>query len=95
MAALIERAAQIVLGDAPVERVLPTVSCSSCGFPELLSPLTVCLDRASVVGRHALRFGLVCAAGVVVFWFFPPPFGYPIDDALCRSGPWTGRRGIV
>jgi uncharacterized membrane protein YccC len=76
MAALIERAAQIVLGDAHVERILPTVSSTSFGFPGLLSPLTVCLDRTSVVGRHALRFGLVCAAGVVVFWFFPPPFGY-------------------
>ena len=76
MAALIEQAVQIVLGNVPVERISPTVSSTSCGFSELLSPLTVCLDRKSVVGRHALRFGLVCAAGVVVFWSFPLPFGY-------------------
>jgi hypothetical protein len=76
MTALIEQAVQIVLGNVPVERISPTVSSTSYGFPWLLSPLTVCLNRKSVVGRHALRFGLVCAAGVVVFWFFPLPFGY-------------------
>jgi hypothetical protein len=74
MAALIERALQIALDDAPIERVSPTVSSTfrnSSRFPGLLSPLTVGLDRNSAVGRHALRFGLVCAAGVIVFWFFP------------------------
>jgi ABC-type amino acid transport substrate-binding protein len=36
----------------------------------------MCLDSNSVVARHALRFGIVAAIAVVIFWFFPPPFGY-------------------
>jgi uncharacterized membrane protein YccC len=79
MAAWVERAVEIVFGNAPVERVSPILYSTSrtpSGFPRLLFPLIVCFDRNSVVGRHALRFGLVCAAGVIAFRFFPPPFGY-------------------
>jgi uncharacterized membrane protein YccC len=42
----------------------------------VLGPLGAALDPQSVVARHALRFALVTAAAVVVFWYFPPPFGY-------------------
>jgi uncharacterized membrane protein YccC len=34
------------------------------------------LHPDSVVGRHALRFAVVCAVAVVIFWVFPSPFAY-------------------
>jgi len=33
---------------------------------DVFAPLRDCLDRSSVVGRHALRYGLVVAAGVAI-----------------------------
>jgi uncharacterized membrane protein YccC len=42
----------------------------------LLAPLSSNLSLQSVITRHALRFAAVAGAAVVVFWFFPKPFGY-------------------
>ena len=42
----------------------------------VLAPLRASLDSRSVVGRYALRFGLVTCVAVGVSWFFPPPFGF-------------------
>jgi len=42
----------------------------------ILTRLAAALHPQSIVARHALRFALVTAAAVIVFWFFPPPFGY-------------------
>src|SRR5262249_45029625 len=41
-----------------------------------LGPLAAALHPQSVAARHALRFALLTAAAVVVFWFMPPPFGF-------------------
>jgi uncharacterized membrane protein YccC len=41
-----------------------------------LGPLAAALHPQSVAGRHALRYALVTAAAVAVFWFLPPPFGF-------------------
>jgi uncharacterized membrane protein YccC len=77
MAADLSRAIRIVAGDAMPEGApeLPVASAAR-GLSQSLAPLAACLDHNSVVGRHALRFGVVAAASVVVFWAFPPPFGY-------------------
>jgi len=45
-------------------------------FAAIAVPLLAVLDRNSIVARHALRFALVAAMAVVVFWVFPKPFGY-------------------
>ncbi|MDE1568162.1 FUSC family protein [Aquabacter sp. P-9] len=42
----------------------------------LLAPLRPVLDWRTPLARHALRYGVVTAAAVVVFWLFPRPFGY-------------------
>jgi len=41
-----------------------------------LTPLRSCLDRRSVVGRHALRYGLVTAVAVAIDKSLAAPFGY-------------------
>jgi uncharacterized membrane protein YccC len=41
-----------------------------------LAPLRRCLDRRSVVGRHALRFGVVTAVAVAIEEALASPFGY-------------------
>jgi uncharacterized membrane protein YccC len=46
------------------------------GPARFLTPLRNCLDRRSVVGRHALRYGLVTAAGVAIDKSLGVPFGY-------------------
>jgi uncharacterized membrane protein YccC len=76
MAATLARAIRIVLGEAPVEGVRVPSLAAAGGPASLLAPLAACLDPNSVVARHALRFGVVAAIAVVIFWFFPPPFGY-------------------
>jgi len=43
---------------------------------DVFAPLRDCLDRSSVVGRHALRYELVVAAGMAIDKGFDPPFGY-------------------
>ncbi|WP_162501360.1 FUSC family protein [Methylobacterium crusticola] len=58
---------------------------------QLFAPLVGCLGRDSVVGRHALRFAVVCAAAVVVFWAFPKPFGYWVPlTATVVLKPYAG-----
>lgn len=55
----------------------PTASASPrAGLAAALSPLLENLNLHSVVTRHAMRYGLALAAALVVFWFFPKPFGY-------------------
>jgi uncharacterized membrane protein YccC len=65
----------------------------------LLAPLRRCLDRRSVVGRHALRFGVVTAVAVAIEEVLATPFGYWIPltvtvvlkpyagSTLTRAGP--------
>jgi uncharacterized membrane protein YccC len=43
---------------------------------KLFEPLMASLDRRSVAARHALRYAVVLCAAVMVFWVFPPPFGF-------------------
>lgn len=43
---------------------------------QILAPLIQNLDWNSVVARHALRFAVVAAVAVMIFWVFPKPFGY-------------------
>ena len=64
----------IAADDAPV----PALAASPPGaeVATILAPLIANLNRHSVVGRHALRFAVVAAAAVAVFWVFPKPFGY-------------------
>ena len=76
LAATLARAIRVVLGDAPAGFAPVPASSAPGGLAALLAPLRACLDPNSVVARHALRFGVVAAIAVVIFWFFPPPFGY-------------------
>ena len=56
-----------------------------------LAPLRANLDRNSVVARHALRFAVVTSAAVMVFWFFPKPFGYWVPlTATVVLKPYAG-----
>jgi len=70
-------ALSIARGDVPPPGLSPT---AGPGVPrrvsDVFAPLRDGLDRRSVVGRHALRYGLVVAAGVAIDKGFDPPFGY-------------------
>ena len=59
--------------------------------PAWLAPLLRCLDRRSVVGRHALRYGLVLAVAVAIDKAFAPPFGYwiPLTASVVLK-PYAG-----
>ena len=58
---------------------------------ELLSSLHANFDLTSVAARHALRFAMVTSAAVIVFWFFPKPFGYWVPlTATVVLKPFTG-----
>ncbi len=76
MAAALARAIRILLGEAPAEGAPEPAPPAAAGLKDLLAPLAACLDPNSVVARHALRFGVVAAVAVVIFRFFPGPFGY-------------------
>lgn len=56
-----------------------------------LAPIRANFGRSSLVARHALRFALVTAAAVVVFWLFPKPFGYWVPlTATAVLKPYAG-----
>ena len=56
-----------------------------------LAPIRANFSCSSLVARHALRFALVTAAAVVVFWFFPKPFGYWVPlTATAVLKPYAG-----
>ncbi|HWA80052.1 MAG TPA: FUSC family protein [Acetobacteraceae bacterium] len=77
MAIALAHAIRITLGDEMPEPVpVPPSPSETHGLSAWLAPLTQCLDPESVVARHALRFGIVAAIAVIIFWFFPSPFGY-------------------
>jgi uncharacterized membrane protein YccC len=76
IAAEFSHAIRIVLGDARPECLPELPAFAASRLSQALAPLAACLDRNSVVARHALRFGVVASAAVVAFWVFPPPFGY-------------------
>src|SRR5262245_49210322 len=42
----------------------------------LAAPVRACLDRRSVIGRHALRYGLVTAVAVAIDRWLDAPFSY-------------------
>ena len=54
----------------------PPLSTEGSSGTAVLARLAAALHPQSVVARHALRFALVTAAAVVVFWFLPAPFGF-------------------
>jgi uncharacterized membrane protein YccC len=70
------RAVRIALGDAAPETVATETGIAAQDNAGVLAPLLGCLDRKSLVARHALRFAVVTSVAVVIFWFFPQPFGY-------------------
>jgi uncharacterized membrane protein YccC len=70
------RAVRIVLGDAAPDMVTMETGNVAQDGAGLLAPLLACFDRRSLVARHALRFAVVTSLAVVIFWFFPKPFGY-------------------
>ncbi len=74
MAEELTRALRIAANEsgAPLPFAAPT---SERLLAALWSPLLDNLNPNSTVARHALRYALALAAGVVVFWLFPKPFG--------------------
>ena len=75
------------------DRVPPLVPLAPVASPKLpsMEPLIGCFRPDSIVGRHALRFGVVSSAAVVLFWIFPPPFGYWIPlTATAVLKPYAG-----
>jgi uncharacterized membrane protein YccC len=54
----------------------PPLSSEGSSVAAVLARLAAALHPQSVVARHALRFALVTMAAVIVFWFFPAPFGF-------------------
>ena len=77
MAVALAHAIRITLGDEMPEPVpAPPSPSAASGLSAWLAPLAQCLDPESVVARHALRFGIVAAVAVIIFRFFPSPFGY-------------------
>ena len=77
MAMALAHAIRITLGDEMPEPVpAPPSPSAAGGLSAWLAPLAQCLDPESVVARHALRFGIVAAIAVIIFRFFPSPFGY-------------------
>jgi len=81
MAVALAHAIRITLGDEMPEPVpAPPSPSAASGLSAWLAPLAQCLDQCldpeSVVARHALRFGIVAAVAVIIFRFFPSPFGY-------------------
>jgi uncharacterized membrane protein YccC len=76
IASELAHAVLVVAGDAPPPGAPVPAQTPKASLKHLLEPLTACLDPRSVVARHALRFAVVAAAAVTVFWVFPPPFGY-------------------
>jgi uncharacterized membrane protein YccC len=57
-----------------------------------VAPLRACLDRRSVVGRHALRYGIVTAVAVAIDKSFAVPFGYWIGlTVTVILKPYAGR----
>jgi uncharacterized membrane protein YccC len=69
-------ALRILIDDSLLPVALQQPAPASAGLSAALAPLAACLDRDSVVTRHALRFAVVSGVAVMIFWVFPPPFGY-------------------
>jgi uncharacterized membrane protein YccC len=83
-------AARIVIGDeAPTDA--ETKIEPGGGLSALLAPLAGSFDPRSLVARHALRFAVVAALAVAVFWMFPRPFGYwvPLTVSVVMK-PYAG-----
>jgi uncharacterized membrane protein YccC len=76
MARELAHALRILIGDSMLPVALEQPAPARAGLSAALAPLATCLDRDSVVTRHALRFAVVSAVAVMIFWVFPPPFGY-------------------
>jgi uncharacterized membrane protein YccC len=72
--------------------VLPNAPTATRGhLSALLSPLRANLNRSSAMARHALRFAVVTAVAVIVYWIFPKPFGYWIPlTATVVLKPYAG-----
>jgi uncharacterized membrane protein YccC len=75
MAEALRRAIRLVLAEEPVS-TLPPAERRAFRLSAVFAPLLAALDKRSIVARHALRFAVVASLAVIVFWFFPPPFGY-------------------
>ena len=85
-------ALSIARGDVLPPGLSPTAGPSAPSrVSDVFAPLRDCLDRSSVVGRHALRYGLVVAAGVAIDKGFDPPFGYwiPLTASVVLK-PYAG-----
>ena len=53
--------------------------------------LAAALQPQSVAARHALRYALVTAAAVAVYWYLPTPFGYWVPlTVTCVLKPYAG-----
>src|SRR5215813_1342273 len=72
----LSHALRILLGDEGVSLGQAASPISMSQPSTVLSAFRDVFDWHSEVARHALRFALVTAAAVVVFWVFPRPFGY-------------------
>jgi uncharacterized membrane protein YccC len=76
MARELAYALRILIDDSMLPVALEQPKPARAGLSAALAPLVACLDLDSVVTRHALRFSVVSGVAVVIFWVFPPPFGY-------------------
>jgi uncharacterized membrane protein YccC len=80
VASALTQALRIAIGQMTPTPVMPelepTTERRSSPWNRFLAPLRSCLDRRSVVGRHALRYGLVTAVAVAIDKSFAVPFGY-------------------
>jgi uncharacterized membrane protein YccC len=94
LARLLGHALSIARGDAPPPIPAPPpppLVAEESRRPPWLAPLLRCMDRRSVVGRHALRYGLVLAVAVAIEKACAPPFGYWIPlTASVVLRPYAG-----
>lgn len=91
IAASLSHALHALHGRLAVPLPGPATAPFGVGLAKLFEPIGASLDRRSVVGRHALRYALVLCAAVMVFWVFPPPFGYwvPLTASVVLK-PYAG-----
>lgn len=87
----------IALGDTVPPTLTPAEPSTSAPegchvrMRQLLGPLRLCFDRRSLVGRHALRYGLVLGVAVAIDKGFALPFGYWIPlTASVVLRPYAG-----